>query len=107
MSQHPEQDPRREPGAPSSPDRLGPRPLRQPPVDPAQAAVFGRPTGVAGAFARSSQNGPPATRRSAPPPADALADAFSRPPELSDVLLQRPPGEAGQAPAGERALWSR
>ncbi|GAB3871718.1 trypsin-like peptidase domain-containing protein [Kibdelosporangium lantanae] len=107
MSQHPEQDPRREPGAPSSPDRLGPRPLRQPPVDPAQAAVFGRPAGVGGAFARSSQNGHHAPLRSAPPPAEALVDAFSRPPELPDTLLQRPPADPGQAPAGERPLWSR
>ncbi len=109
MSQQPEQEPRPESGADSSPpDRLGPRPLRQPPVDPASAAVFGRPAGVDGAFARSSSmNGSHPQMRSAPPPADALVDAFSRPPELGDVLLQRPPVD--QQPDGrpESPLWSR
>jgi serine protease Do len=106
MSEHPEQDPRREPGAESSPERLGPRPLRQPPVDPSQAAVFGRPTGVDGAFALASQNGHHAQLRTAPPPAEALVDAFSRPPELEDVLLQRPPVDQRPSPEGESALWS-
>jgi S1-C subfamily serine protease len=101
MSQDPEQDP--------SPDRLGPRPLRQPPVDPAQAAVFGRPTGVDGAFARTSANGshPDTAMRVAPPPAEALVDAFSRPPESEGVLLQRPPVDQQRPTAsGEPALWS-
>jgi S1-C subfamily serine protease len=97
MSQHPEQEPR--------PDRLGPRPLHQPPVDPTQAAVFGRPTGVDGAFARTSMNGH-APLPTAPPPAEALVDAFSRPPELANVLLQRPPGDQQPAGASEEALWS-
>jgi S1-C subfamily serine protease len=106
MSQHPEQDPRREPGTESSPERLGPRPLRQPPVDPTQAAVFGRPSGVDGAFAMASQNGHHAPMRTAPPPPEALVDAFSRPPELADILLQRPPGDQQPTKSGESALWS-
>jgi S1-C subfamily serine protease len=105
MSQHPEQDPRPEPGAESSPERLGPRPLRQPPVDPSQAAVFGRPAGVDGAFAGTRMNGRNALPV-APPPAEALVDAFSRPPELENVLLQRPPGDQQAAGASEEALWS-
>ncbi|TCO58605.1 S1-C subfamily serine protease [Actinocrispum wychmicini] len=76
-------------------------------MDPSQAAVFGRPGGVDGAFARVSQNGHHAQLRSAPPPADALVEAFSRPPELGEVLLQRPPSDMPDGPAGERALWSR
>jgi S1-C subfamily serine protease len=89
--------------------RLGPRPLRRPEIDPAQAAVFGRPAGVSGAFEPSGVNGQRphgGALRTAPPPAEALADAFSRPPELPDVLLQRPPGEQRHGSAGDATLWS-
>jgi S1-C subfamily serine protease len=99
MSQHPEQDPRPEP------ERLGPRPLSRPAVDPAQEAVFGRPVGVDSAFALRNGNHPDPALRAAPPPAAALVEAFSRPPDNSGVLLQRPPGEQ-TAPEGEAALWS-
>jgi S1-C subfamily serine protease len=107
MSEHPEQDPRLEPGA-NSPDRLGPRPLSRPSVDPAQAAVFGRPAGVDSAFARTNGSHPDPALRSAPPPAAALTEAFSRPPDNSDVLLQRPPGDQHSiGTRGESALWSK
>jgi S1-C subfamily serine protease len=106
MSEHPEQDPRPEPGA-DSPDRLGPRPLSRPSVDPAQAAVFGRPAGVDSAFARTNGSHPDPALRSMPPPAAALTEAFSRPPDNSDVLLQRPPGDQhSTGTRGESALWS-
>jgi S1-C subfamily serine protease len=89
--------------------RLGPRPLDRPPVKPAEAAVFGRPPGLSGAFAPSAErasrpgNGSPGLGSPSPgspslgslslgsPPVDALARAFSRP-AGSDVVLQRPPG---------------
>jgi S1-C subfamily serine protease len=82
--------------------RLGPRPLDRPEVDPSNAAAFGRPAGVSGAF--SPQPGGPAAARSAfgevtaaPPPPESLASAFGRPPGATE-LLQRPPTE--DAPGG-------
>src|ERR1700754_126205 len=82
--------------------RLGPRPLQRPEVDPSSAAVFGRPTGVSGAF--SPQPGGPAGARSAfgemkaaPPPPESLVSAFGRPIGNTE-LLQRPPAE--DAPGG-------
>jgi S1-C subfamily serine protease len=90
---------------PESPDdrpRLGPRPLTRPEVDPSSAAVFGRPTGVDGAF--SPQPGGPAGARTtfaelkaAPPVPESLASAFGRPADATE-LLQRPPEE--DAPNG-------
>ncbi|CAM3936730.1 S1C family serine protease [Kibdelosporangium persicum] len=100
MNQHPEHNPAPEP------DRLGPRPLRRPAVDPAQAAVFGRPPGVDSAFAHRNGNHPDPVLRSAPPPAAALTEAFSRPPENPDVLLQRPPGEQNGDERDDSPLWS-
>nr|MDQ3989399.1 serine protease [Actinomycetota bacterium] len=63
-----------------APPRLRPRPVQRPAVDPAAAQVFGRPPGVEGGFAVPV--GPPADSRlrAAPPPPEALASAFSRPP---------------------------
>lgn len=82
--------------------RLGPRPLERPAVDPSSAAVFGRPSGVNGAF--SPPPGGPASARSAfrelqvaPPAPESLASAFGRPPGATEVL-QRPP--ADPAPGG-------
>lgn len=114
MSQPPQPDAtaaeRHGPGEPaqSGPNdgrpRLGPRPLDRPAVPPAEAAVFGRPPGLSGAFAPRAErggsrpgNGSPSM---APPPADALARAFGRPPD-SDLVLQRPPG--AQRPQGSKA----
>jgi S1-C subfamily serine protease len=105
MSEHSE-DPRPDPlPGPDSPDRLGPRPLSRPQVDPAQASVFGRPAGVAGAFAQNGDHPDPALR-AAPPPAEALVDAFSRPPNNEGVLLQRPPVDQRPVEPGEKPLWS-
>jgi S1-C subfamily serine protease len=81
------------------PDRLGPRPLERPPVDPHAAAVFRRPSGVSGAFAPPF-GGVPGARNvtgdltAAPPPPDALPSAFGRP-HGSNEVLQRPPGGRG------------
>ncbi|MDX3664414.1 trypsin-like peptidase domain-containing protein [Streptomyces sp. ID05-26A] len=67
--------------------RLRPRPLVQPPVDPAFATAFGRPDGVPGAFA--SRDVPMSQLQSAPPPPESLVTAFGR--QGSPELLQRPP----------------
>jgi S1-C subfamily serine protease len=76
--------------------RLGPRPLERPAVDPAVAAVFGRPGGIDGGFAapRNGSGPPPRTTLVAPPPA-ALASAFGRP-DPSAPSLQRPDGADAQ-----------
>ena len=79
--------------------RLGPRPLERPQIDSSSAAVFGRPAGVAGAFS-PPPGGPSSARaafgemRVAPPPPEALANAFGRPAGTTD-LLQRPPVDEG------------
>ncbi len=79
--------------------RLAPRPLNRPGVDPTQAAAFGRPTGVPGAFADrpngiadsgNFDNGSPSGLRLSPPPPEALTTAFGRP-QGTGELLQRPP----------------
>jgi S1-C subfamily serine protease len=87
--------------------RLGPRPLNRPAVDPGQAAVFGRPTGVPSAFAPRPSGAPAANgsvRLAAPPP-EALATAFSRSPEAKNVLLQRAPGTTGLAEPDDDAVY--
>jgi putative serine protease PepD len=76
------------------PPRLGPRPLFVPPVESAEAELFGRPSGVDGAFAPST-NGSARKLESLPtqpPPHHALASAFGRPPG-NETDLQRPPGQ--------------
>jgi S1-C subfamily serine protease len=103
-------DPDLAPGPHDGRPRLGPRPMERPPVEPAEAAVFGRPTGLAGAFAPRHQpqgwpgNGSP---QLVPPQAEALNRAFGRPPG-TDTILQRPPG-AGPGPWGaapESDFWT-
>jgi S1-C subfamily serine protease len=96
---------------PEHPDRLGPRPLDRPPADPADAAVFGRPAGVASAFA-PVPGGARAARTAfadltvAPPPPEALVAAFGRP-EGSKEILQRPPAPPSRdGDGGEEALWT-
>ncbi|GDY29992.1 trypsin-like peptidase domain-containing protein [Gandjariella thermophila] len=88
--------------------RLGPRPLHRPPVDPGQAAVFGRPDGVSGAFAPRTAEQDAERRHGpvAPPPADALVQAFGRPPGQDGVVLQRPPGGHAEAEGTEPAFWT-
>jgi S1-C subfamily serine protease len=89
-------------GAPAPDERLAPRPLNRPPVDPAQAATFGRPRGVDGAFdtlyTPGTTNGQATNgMKLAPPPPESLAEAFSRPPGAEGVLLERPLDETGVA----------
>ncbi|HJQ46279.1 MAG TPA: trypsin-like peptidase domain-containing protein [Amycolatopsis sp.] len=91
--------------------RLAPRPLDRPAVDPAQAATFGRPRGVEGAFDKLyapgfSVGGSITTQ---PPASESLAEAFGRPAGADDVLLQRPGDDNGK-PDGtgpEAPLWSK
>ncbi|GAA1333711.1 trypsin-like peptidase domain-containing protein [Catellatospora bangladeshensis] len=87
--------------------RLAPRPLDRPGVDPAQAAVFGRPWGVPGAFSADRPAGGNANGgvRLSPPPPEALSTAFGRPQGTSE-LLQRPPGDGPHGePEAEPPLW--
>jgi S1-C subfamily serine protease len=104
MSDQPTSEPR---------DRLGPRPLERPSVDPHSAAVFRRPAGVSGAFA-PPPGGVPATRSmvgnltAAPPRPEVWSSAFGRP-KGSDEVLQRPParrGGAGRDREPDADLWT-
>ncbi|RJQ79658.1 S1C family serine protease [Amycolatopsis panacis] len=98
-----------QPGAVGA-DRLAPRPLERPAVDPAQTAVFGRPHGVEGAFDKLYTPQPNSNAGNgfdlAPPPPESLAEAFRRPPGAEDVLLQRPLEATGEAPEPEEPLWT-
>ncbi|MBB4686091.1 S1C family serine protease [Amycolatopsis jiangsuensis] len=99
-----------QPGAVGA-DRLEPRPLERPAVDPAQTAVFGRPRGVEGAFDKlytppPNGNGGGRGFELAPPPPESLAEAFRRPPGAEDVVLQRPLEATGEPPAPEEPLWT-
>lgn len=79
-------------------DRVGPRPLYRPQVDPSAEAVFGRPDGVSSAFAPRDGVSPRPQPVSAPP--ESLSEAFGRPDETA-AGLQRPPqqyDERGQEP---------
>ncbi|WP_116045297.1 S1C family serine protease [Amycolatopsis palatopharyngis] len=96
-------------------NRLGPRPVYRPAVDPAQAATFGRPQGVAGAFDKLYAPGSAQGRAGAsgngvtlaPPPPESLAEAFRRPPGAEGVVLQRPNDGNGNASADPAdPLWS-
>ncbi|MDT8909422.1 trypsin-like peptidase domain-containing protein [Amycolatopsis sp. PS_44_ISF1] len=106
MTEQPDANPA-QPGS-AGDDRLGPRPLDRPAVDPAQTAVFGRPHGVDGAFDQlytPAANG----RRDlslAPPAPESLAEAFRRPPGAEGVLLERPREATGDANAAEAPLWT-
>ena len=91
--------------------RLAPKPLDRPPVDPTQAAVFGRPRGVDGAFDKLyTPNGRGPDKIIVKPPApESLAEAFGRPPGAEDVQLQRPADGNGNGSGkpGEAPLWSK
>ena len=92
------------PADPAGRPRLPPRPLWRPPVDPASAAAFGRPSGVPSSFS------PQPPSRTTPLPTgpvvpEMLADAFGRPPGASSPL-GRPPGAAEPvAPAEVPDQW--
>ncbi|PRC43189.1 serine protease, partial [Mycobacterium sp. ITM-2017-0098] len=76
-------------------ERLQPRPVSRPPVDPAAQRTFGRPSGVDGPFLGADKHrdqGEYAPKDQAPDP--VLAEAFGRP--YSGVeSLQRHPTDAG------------
>ena len=81
--------------------RLAPRPISRPPVDPASHQAFGRPDGFNGSFlgAEKHRDQGEFTPRDAPPD-PVLAEAFGRP-HASVESLQRHPTDAG-ALDGER-----
>ena len=84
----------------SDSDRLAPRPVSRPPVDPASQRAFGRPDGVNGSFVGLDgyrDQGDYTPRDSAPDP--VLAEAFGRPYASGDSL-QRHPADAGAMDAG-------
>ena len=92
------------PSAAPAPPRLGPRPLERPPVDPADATVFGRPSGVRDGFADTGDRGTATGVGSAAPLPAALAYAFGRP--AGEVAaLQRPPGRTVDDEAGDDLFW--
>jgi S1-C subfamily serine protease len=86
-------------------NRLEPRPVSRPPVDPAQQRAFGRPDGVNGSFLggeRYRDQGEYTPTDQAPDP--VLAEAFGRPDAGTDSL-QRHPADAGALEAErERGL---
>ncbi|MCK5752852.1 MAG: serine protease, partial [Mycobacterium sp.] len=76
-------------------ERLEPRPVSRPPVDPAAQRAFGRPSGVEGSFLNAEQHrdqGEYTPKDQAPDP--VLAEAFGRPDAGGDSL-QRHPTDAG------------
>jgi S1-C subfamily serine protease len=89
-------------GNTSGPDggqRLAPRPVSRPPVDPTSRQAFGRPTGMTGSFVaervRPQKYRDQAEFRPHEQPADpVLEEAFSRPVGSVDTL-QRHPIDAG------------
>jgi S1-C subfamily serine protease len=93
----------------SGEQRLRPRPIARPPVDPAMAATFGRPRGVDGSFdlLHSPDTEPrPQPVRAAPPP-PSLAEAFGRQPGDEGVVLQRPTEESAESTTDvEDPLWT-
>jgi S1-C subfamily serine protease len=104
--QEPDADSPKAPAAGDAVPRLGPRPIERPAVDPAVAAVFGRPGGVDGGFAAPRNGSAPSSRTTlgAPPPA-ALASAFGRS-DPAAPSLQRPENGAGARDgARDDAFW--
>ncbi|SFS53890.1 serine protease, S1-C subfamily, contains C-terminal PDZ domain [Saccharopolyspora flava] len=87
-------------------DRLAPRPLERPEVDPAQQHAFARPRGVSGSFDPDQHGLPARGIEQAPPPPDALVQAFGRPSQDGESL-QRAPGEQPMTPETEPdpPLW--
>ncbi|BBY75966.1 trypsin [Mycolicibacterium parafortuitum] len=76
-------------------ERLEPRPVSRPPVDPAAQRAFGRPAGVSGSFLGAEKHidqGEYTPKDQAPDP--VLAEAFGRPHAGVDSL-QRHPTDAG------------
>ncbi|MGB8406944.1 MAG: serine protease, partial [Mycobacterium sp.] len=83
--------------------RMQPRPVSRPPVDPASARAFGRPSGVTGAFLAEDKmrdQGEFTPTNQAPDP--VLAEAFGRPGSARDSL-QRHPADVGALDAERTA----
>ena len=83
-------------------ERLEPRPVSRPPVDPASSRAFGRPDGVDGSFVgleryRDQGDYTPTNQ----PPDPVLAEAFGRPYTGGDSL-QRHPADTGALDAERR-----
>lgn len=105
-----------QPGAPAPEERLAPRPLDRPSVDPVQAVTFGRPRGVEGAFDKlytpDTGNGRGQVAAARTPPPESLAEAFGRPAGSDGVTLERPrddigyDGNARLAGGSGAPLWS-
>jgi S1-C subfamily serine protease len=86
-------------------NRLAPRPISRPPVDPASSQEFGRPAGLRGSFVaervRPKKYQDQTEFRSAEKPADpVLQEAFHRPVGTVDSL-QRHPVDAAALAAGK------
>lgn len=89
---------------------------RRPPVDPQEAAAFGRPSGVTGGFdtqhtsdsrAGNSDSGENGSSGSAAQPPESLIEAFGRPCGAEEENLQRPlgdPTESADQPS-QPPLW--
>lgn len=85
-------------------ERLEPRPVSRPPVDPAAQRAFGRPAGVNGSFVgldkyRDQGEYTPTNQ----PPDPVLAEAFGKPHPGAESL-QRHPADAGALEAERDAL---
>ncbi|MGE2730268.1 serine protease HtrA [Mycolicibacterium vaccae] len=76
-------------------DRLEPRPVSRPPVDPAAQRAFGRPSGVRGSFLGADKHRDQGEYTPKDQPPDpVLAEAFGRPHQGVESL-QRHPTDAG------------
>jgi S1-C subfamily serine protease len=83
------------PDTPRGEDRLAPRPVERPPVDPAAQRAFGRPGGVHGSFLDADQHSDQGEFTPTPQAPDpVLAQAFGRP-YAGGESLQRHPADAG------------
>ncbi|MEZ0051721.1 S1-C subfamily serine protease [Mycobacterium sp. MAA66] len=83
--------------------RMQPRPVSRPPVDPASARAFGRPSGVTGAFlAEDKMRDQGEFTPTNQAPDRVLAEAFGRPGGARDSL-QRHPADAGALDAERTA----
>ena len=82
------------PAEPPESQRLTPSRPRHAPVSPSTAQVFGRPSGVRGSFATSTDNRSPEPQVAAPDP--VLAEAFGRPAGSAETLQRDPLATYGQ-----------
>ncbi|WP_308195024.1 trypsin-like peptidase domain-containing protein [Mycolicibacterium sp. F2034L] len=84
-------------------NRMAPRPVDRPPVDPSAQRAFGRPSGVTGSFTGVEKDRGHAEFRPTPRASDpVLAEAFGRPQPRAESL-QRHPADAGALDAARHA----